>query len=228
MHFKSSDIMIEKLKNLLLTFIFMSLLSTIGGCASTTLKAPYSPAYTEQRALVESTIKSIKPKPILILYFKDKREEISDPKLIYKRVSLESQSLSEYLSNALLKDLNLIGLNATLGNNKKLGIKGIETGKYIVDDKIKLVLNIDVNKCTSGFDTRSGFWMGTVIPYSTFDFQITVWDTDKSKIVYSKRLVKQIIGVETTAATFESMVTKLINEDLTVVNVEIAEILAGF
>lgn len=218
----TGDIM-SSMKNLIMIFIFACLLSALSGCSTTVLKMSYSPAYTEKRALVESTINTDKQVSILLLRFKDKRGQISDPMLIYKRVSLEGQPLSEYLHNALLKDLKLLGFNVAQDNDKKLDIKEIESGKKTVGNSIRFVLAVEVNKSIP--DYESNFW--SVQPYSTFDFQIVIWDNIKAKIVYNKRLFKKIMGAKTSSITFKDMVTRLLNEDLTVINIEIAEILTG-
>lgn len=223
MYLKNTEKVMFLMRKLILILGFFGLLSILGGCSSISLKMSYSPTYTEKRALVESTITSKKPITVLLLKFKDKRNDISDPFLIYKRVSLEDKSLSEYLYASLLNDIEMMGFDVAQVSNIKLDIKEIESGNETIDDAIQFVLAVDINQCIP--DYNSGF--SAIQPYSTFDFYITIWDNRKSKIVYNKRLFREIMGVETSAATFKDMVIKLLNEDLTVINVDIAEILTG-
>jgi len=210
-----------KLRSILLVYIF--LIIALGGC-STVVKMSYSPAYIEKRSLVESDISNGKPISVLLLPFKDKREQNEDPFLIYKGISLEKQTLSEYLYHALFKDLKMIGFNVLQGSDKDLSFKEVEFGKKSVNDNIKFVLSVEVHECIPDYEMN----FVTVQPYSTFNFHVMIWDNTKSKMVYNERIFKKIMGVETASSSFKNMVNTLLNEDLTIVNVDIAEILASF
>lgn len=190
------------------------------GC-STAIKMSYSPAYIEKITVVKSNISRVEPTSILLLPFKDKRR-IRNPSLIYKRISLDNQTLSNYLSDALYTDLKLIGFSVTQNNDKELSIEDIEMGKKAIDDNIKLVLAVEINKCIPDYEMN----FTTVQLYSIFDFKITIWDNSLSTVVYSKQISKKIMGVESAAGVYVSMVDRLLNEDLTIINVDIAEILA--
>jgi len=190
------------------------------GC-STAIKMSYSPAYIEKITVVKSNISKVEATSILLLPFKDKRR-IKNPSLIYKRISLDNQTLSDYLSDALYNDLKLIGFSVTQNNDKELNFEDIEVRKKAIDDNVRFVLAVEINKCIPDYEMN----FTTVQAYSMFDFKILIWDNSLSKVVYDSQLFKKIMGVETAASTFVGMVDKLLNEDLTVVNVDIAEILA--
>jgi len=211
------------MKRLILLCVYIILIGTLSGCASVLIKDPYSPAYIEKRAVVESNVKASKSKSVFILPFIDKRKDTDDPYHIYKSVKLDGQTLSKYLHSALTKDFELMGLRVIQGGGKNQSFKEIESGNNTVKDDIHFVLEVVIHECATDYKMN---W-STIEPYSTIDFHVKIWDRTKLKTVFDKRLNKRVNGTVTGSATFESMAKKLLNEDLTVMNVDIAEILVG-
>jgi len=199
------------------------LIFVLGGCVPA-VKKPYSPAFTEKRALVESSINDNEQISVLLLPLNDKRE-INDPFYVYKGIKIEKETLSEYLYDALHKDLNMIGFNATQSRDKEISFKEVELGQQSVKEDIEFVVFIEVYKCVP--ERRGNPFLGTD-KYSIFDFHVMIWDNTKLKTVYSERLYREILGAETGDVGFYPiMVNRLLNEHLTIVNVDIAEILAN-
>lgn len=216
----------NKLKNNLLllrqfTLVFVCLaLIILSTACSTTIHMSYAPAYIEKTAAVKSKIKYVQSRSVLLMPFIDNRK-IDDPSLIYERISLDNQSLSDYLYNALYKDLKMIGFNVVQKNDGALSYKGGESEENSPEDKVNLILSVEINKCIPSHITN----FTSVQTYSSFDFRIVIWDNDLSKEIFNSQVSKKITSIETKSSTYLHMVDKLLNEDLSNINADIAEIL---
>ncbi len=210
------------MKNTILIFFMLMTMVIITGC-STTLNMSYDPAYIAKRNTITSNVKFDKYKSILILPYKDNRAGNKDPYKIYKNVKLGDKTLSEYLSTAIIKDLKIMGFNV-VGTDDKIEFSDVKDLKDSINPNINLVLYVEVNECIPDYIMN---WI-TVEPYSIFDLNITIWDNMQKAVVYDERLSKKIMGAETSSATFEHMVNILLNDDLSIINVDIAELLINY
>lgn len=196
------------------------LIFTLDGCRNR-ITAPYIPAYTEKRSIVESKIKNNIPLPILILPFVDNRG-INNPYDLYRMTTLVNKTVVEYLHDALYTDLKMMGFDVIKGTDSKLTLSDIESGGVIINDSYNLVLSVKVNKYTSGVKER----IFIITPYSKLDYSIEIFDNTKSEIIYRQEINKKIMGEENQAYHPIMRINNLLNEDLSIMNINIAEILA--
>ena len=222
---KSNPIEIKTLVSIF--FILFALLGT-SGCATILVKSPYTPTYIEKTSFLEDKIAAAGPVSLILLPFKDNRKNKKDPYKVYKQVKLDNVTLANYLYDALVTDLTSIGIEVigieSVSNGDKLrSIEDIKLNGTLVDSNARHVMGIEIFECIPDYEMK----MITVVPYSQYDFQISVWNVHDSKIVYEQRLTKTLMGKETGGATFEAMVGTLLNSDLSTINMDIAEILVN-
>ena len=215
------------IKYLLSTFFFICMIIILFGCTSS-MKISYTPIYTEKRAMLEDKIN--KQKTILVLPYNDNRGSSIDPYLVCNtgfRVKLVDQTLSEYLFNALSKDLKLIGFNVIESSKNEYNFKDFKSKKIILEDHIDLVLAVDINKLI--VEVPVGF---ASQPVNIYDFNLIVFDNKKKEVIYNDNFHREILGEKITIqssiekpTTPEYFILRLLNDDLSIINIEIAEIL---
>ncbi len=196
---------------------------SLSGCATKYINPSYVPVYVEKTAVVEDKAERTEKISVLVMPFRDSRK-IKDPSLVFKqaynRIRFKDLSLMSYLTTALLSDLESLGVQAQQGG-EGLDIQAVAASDAVIGSDIDFILAVDVRTCTTAYKQT----LFTNQPYSQFDFDVVVWDVKNSKNAHSGRLTRQLMGEVKSTMVWDEMVRILLNNDLSVINADIAEIL---
>jgi hypothetical protein len=142
------------------------------------------------------------------------------------KYELADKTVTDYLRDALVFDLNRFGFIAIPAEPGGLTAAALEDGKAVPSfpDGAKYVLGVWVSRFRPAFDQG---WSNVTATFA-YSYRIVLWNTASREVEVDESISREIQGLPVPGVTFADMTDRLMNIHLADMNIAVAELLVTY